>query len=110
MVSWFRFLDARWSAYEDQLKPNGDSAAIRTHESFMAIKTTHEIYVGFKAWLKGSRACPGVLMVVRGKGNSNKGMVDTIHQLKESQGSEGPSGGHRSGRFVRCDFGSGSIH
>jgi hypothetical protein len=45
----------------------------------MAIKTTHEINVGFKAWLKGSKDCPGVLMVVRGKGNSNKGMVDTIH-------------------------------
>jgi hypothetical protein len=89
MVSWFRFLDARWSAYEDQLKPNGISAAIRTHESFMAIKTTNEIDAGFKAWLKGSKDCPGVLMVVRGKGNANKGMVDTIHQLKRVKDQKG---------------------
>jgi hypothetical protein len=91
MVSWFRFLHGRWSAYKDQLKPNGNSAAtwVWTHESFLAIKTTHEINIGFKAWLKGLRDCPGVLMVVRGKGNSNKGMVDTIHHLKRVKDQKG---------------------
>jgi len=84
MVSWFRFFDARWSAYEYHLRPNGHSAAIRAHEGFNAIKTssTNGIEAGFKAWLKGSKDCPGVVMVVRGKGNSNKGMVDIIHHLK----------------------------
>lgn len=86
MVSWFRFLDAHWSDLEHQLRPNGGhSAAIRTHESFRAIKAapSDEIETGFKTWLKDSKDCPGVLMVVRGKSNSNKGMVDTIHHLKQ---------------------------
>jgi hypothetical protein len=85
MVSWFRFLDARWSDFEHQLRPNGHSAAIQAHESFNAVKTSSsdEIEAGFKAWLKDWKDCPGVLMVVRGKSNSNKGMVDTIHHLKQ---------------------------
>jgi hypothetical protein len=85
MVSWFRFLDARWNAYEHHLRPNGHSAAIQAHEGFNAIKASspNSIEAGFKAWLKGSKDCPGAVMVVRGKGNSNKGMVDIIHHLKQ---------------------------
>ena len=85
MVSWFRFFDARWSAYEHELRPNGHSAAIRSHEGFNALKTlsSNGIEAGFKGWLKGSKDCPGVVMVVRGKGNSSKGMVDLIHHLKQ---------------------------
>ena len=84
MVSWFRFLDTRWSDFEHQLRPNGHSVAIRAHEGFSAVKNlpSDEIEAGFKDWLKDSKDCPGVLMVVRGRSNSNKGMIDTIHQLK----------------------------
>jgi len=84
MVSWFRLLDTRWSDFEHQLRPNGNAVAIRAHEGFNAVKTypAEEIETGFKAWLMDSKDCPGVLMVVRGKSNSNKGMVDTIHHLK----------------------------
>ena len=84
MVSWFRFLDARWSDFEHQFRPNGHSVAIRAHEGFSAVKNlpSDEIEAGFKDWLKDSKDCPGVLMVVRGRSNSNKGMIDTIHQLK----------------------------
>jgi hypothetical protein len=59
MVSWFRFLAARWSIYKDQLKPNGNPAAIWTpHESFMAIKTTHKIDVGFNLAERFERRMP----------------------------------------------------
>ena len=85
MVSWFRFLDTRWSDFEHQLRPNGTSAAIGVHEAFKAVKgsSSDEIESGFKDWLKDSKDCPGVVMVVRGKGNSKKGMVDTMHHLKQ---------------------------
>ena len=85
MVSWFRFLDARWSDFEHQLRPNGHSVAIRTHEGFNAIKTSSSdgIEAGFKDWLKGSKSCPGAMLVVRGKGNSSKGTVDIMHHLKQ---------------------------
>ena len=84
MVSWFRLLDARWSDYEHQLRPNGNSAAIQAHEGFNAVKAyaIDEIETGFKDWWKNWKDCPGVMIAVRGKNNSNKGMLDAMHNLK----------------------------
>jgi hypothetical protein len=98
MVSWFRFLDARWSDYDEhQLRrPNGNSAAIEAHEGFNAVKAypIDDIETGFKDWLKNWKDCPGVMIAVRGKNNSNKGMLDAMHHLKLHLGPYPPRGFH----------------
>ena len=83
MVSWFRFFDVRWSAYEDSLKPKGASTAAGISDRFKKVKTAQNMGEAFSEWMEEASKCPGLLMVVRGRKNRDgKGMVDIVHHLK----------------------------